>query len=146
MSSTPTEVKAAELARFHDALDRAAQAGTAAFDVAFNSPPRGFSVHEISPDKRFTRVSPGHTALVGYQPKDLLGRHASDFVILKETADRAMSRKLAPGALLLPFNRTWRKADGGEASLLMLDRHIKDAQGTVVGIRTAITQAPAISV
>lgn len=142
MTSSATEKKAAELARFLDDLDRASQKGPRDFDLLFNAPPRGFSVHEISPDKRFTRISPAHTALIGYAAKDLLGRHASDFVILKETSERAMARKLAPTAVLLPFNRTWRKADGGEALLLMLDRHLKDAEGHVIGIRTAITEAP----
>lgn len=142
MSATPLEAKAAELSRFHDALDQAARNGARAFDLAFNSPPRGFSVHEISLDKRFTRVSPGHTVLLGYAPADLIGHLASDYVILKETSERAMVRKLSPGALLLPFSRTLRKADGSEASILMLDRHLKDATGHLIGIRTVLTASP----
>lgn len=136
------EKKAGDLLRFLDDLDRASRSGPRVFDPLFNQPPRGLSVHEISPDKIFTRVSPAHHALVGYAPADLLGRPAMDFVILKETSDRAISRKLAPGAVLLPFTRTWRKAEGSEITLLMLDRHLKDDLGKVVGIRTAIAELP----
>jgi len=142
MPPSPTDAKAAELLKFLDALDRASAAGPKAFDQAFDAPPAGMSVHEIKPDKTFTRVSPGHKTLLGYSSADLLGRSATEFVILKETSDRAISRKLAPGAVLLPFNRTWRSKDGKEVTLLMQDRHIKDASGQVIGIRTAVTSAP----
>ena len=142
MPPSPTDAKAAELMKFLDALDRATAAGAKSFDQAFNAPPAGFSVHEIKPDKTFTRVSPGHTSLLGYAPSEMLGRNATEFVILKETSERAISRKLAPGAVLLPFNRTWRAKDGKEVTLLMQDRHLKDVDGHVIGIRTAITRAP----
>lgn len=141
MSEIPADKKAVELSRLLDDLDRAAEGGARAFDQVFNAPPSGLSVHEISPDKRFTRVSQAHRVILGYSPQDLLGRYASDFVILKDTSERAITRKMSPGAVLLPFNRSWRKADGTEITLLMLDRHIKDSENRVIGIRTAITGA-----
>ncbi|MEO8358885.1 MAG: PAS domain-containing protein [Vicinamibacteria bacterium] len=141
MTATSAEAKAAALSRFLDALDHAHAASARAYDQAFNQPPKGFSVHEILPDKTFTRISPGHTTMLGYEPSQLVGRHASDFVVLKETSERAITRKMSPSAVLLPFNRTWRKSDGSEITLLMLDRHIKNAEGQIVGIRTAITEA-----
>jgi PAS domain S-box-containing protein len=140
-SATPAHSKALELARFLDDLDRAFVAGPRAFDTLFNAPPTGFSVHEILPDKTFTRVSPAHQTLIGHTPQSMIGRPASDFVVLKETSERAIARKLAPGAALLPFNRTWKKPDGTEVTLLMLDRHIKNTEGQITGIRTAITEA-----
>lgn len=140
-SATPANRKVLELARFLDDLDRAAAAGPRAFDTLFNVPPKGLSVHEILPDKTFTRVSPAHTPLFGYTPAEMVGRNAADFVVLKETSERAMTRKFAPGAALLPFNRTWLKKDGAEISMMMLDRHIKDAQGQITGIRTVCIEA-----
>ena len=141
-SATPApNRKALELARFLDDLDRAAVAGGRAFDALFNAPPKGMSVHEILPDKTFTRVSPAHTSFFGYSTSEMVGRNAADFVVLKETSERAMTRKFAPGAALLPFNRTWVKKDGTEVSVMMLDRHIKDAQGHIIGIRTACIEA-----
>ncbi len=142
MATSPTDAKAAELSRFLDTLDRAAQLGPKMLEQALDSPPAGLGAHEISPDKKFVRVSPGHKTVLGYSPADLVGKSVSDYVVLKETAERAMSRKLAPGAVLPPYTRTFRKADGGEVQLLLIDRHIKDATGHVLGIRTAFTQAP----
>jgi len=145
MITAPTDARAVELIRFLDSLDRAAQAGSRALEQALNAPPPGLSAHEISADKRFVRVGSGHRALLGYNPADLVGKSVSDYVVLKETAERAMSRKLAPGALLLPYTRTFRKADGGEISLLLIDRHLKGSDGHVTGIRTAFAEAPKLS-
>jgi PAS domain S-box-containing protein len=142
MSSPEIEAKAAELSRFLDILASAADRGARSLDQALAAPPSGFSAHEISLDKRFVRVSPGHRAVLGYSPGELIGKPVADYVVLKETSTRAMSRKLAPGAVLLPYTRTFRKADGGEISLLLIDRHIKDANGVVTGIRTAFTATP----
>jgi PAS domain S-box-containing protein len=142
MSSPETEAKAAELSRFLDVLDSAAERDARSLDQALAVPPQGLSAHEISLDKRFVRVSPGHRAVLGYSPSELIGKPVADYVILKETSTRAMSRKLAPGAVLLPYTRTFRKADGGEISLLLIDRQIKDANGVVTGIRTAFAATP----
>lgn len=142
MTTTSTDAKAVELIRFLDTLDRAGRLGSRALDQALSAPPPGLGAHEISLDKRFTRVSSGHRALLGYGPADLVGKPVSEFVVLKETAERAMSRKLAPGAVLLPYTRTFRKADGGEISLLLIDRHLKDSDGHVTGIRTVFAEAP----
>ena len=125
-----------------DQLDRASLAGMATFDQAFNAPPLGLSVHEISREKKFTRVSAGHQALLGYRPSDLVGRLVTDFVVLKDISDSAMNRKLAPGALLRASTRSFRRADGTEISLLQLDRHVKDDLGHIVGIRTAMCETP----
>ena len=142
MSSPAADAKAVELTRFLDALDHAAHEGERALDQRLAAPPPGLSAHEINLDKRFVRVSPGHRAILGYAPGELIGKPVSQYVILKETAERAMSRKLSSHAVLLPYTRTFRKADGGEVSLLLIDRHIKDAAGAVTGIRTAFTLAP----
>jgi PAS domain S-box-containing protein len=143
MSSPETEAKAAELSRFLDVLDRAAGTGARSLDQALAAPPSGLSAHEISLDKRFVRVSPGHREVLGYSPSDLIGKPVADYVMLKDTSTSAMSRKLAPGAVLLPYTRTFRRGDGSEISLLLIDRHIKDANGAVMGIRTAFTVNPA---
>ncbi len=139
--TAPTDAKATELLRYLDTLDRAAQAGLSSLDRALAAPPPGLGAHEISLDKRFTRVSSGHRTILGYDPAHLLGRSVVDYVVLKETAERAMSRKLAPGAVLLPYTRTFRKSDGGEITLLLIDRHLKDKDGHVTGIRTVFTES-----
>ncbi len=138
LTAAAMTTRAAELSRYHDALEHAGRRSAAAFDGLFATPPPGISVHEILPDKTFTRVSPGHTKLLGYEPRQLVGKPASHFVILQGTSELAIARKLSPTALLLPFTRTWRKADGTEVTLVMVDRHIKDETGHIVGIRTVV--------
>ena len=88
---------------------------------------------------------PGTFSILGYDPAGLVGRSVADYVVLKETAERAMSRKLAPGAVLLPYTRTFRKSDRSEVTLLLIDRHLKDKEGHVTGIRTAFAEAPALA-
>jgi PAS domain-containing protein len=144
MDTANIDAKAVELLRYLETLERAAQAGATSLDRALAAPPPGLSAHEISLDKRFTRVGSGHWALLGYDPASLLGRPVTDYVVLKETAERAMSRKLAPGAVLLPYTRTFRKSDRSEITLLLIDRHLKDKDGHVTGIRTAFAEAPAL--
>jgi len=143
MTLSPKDAKIAELARFLDDLERASRAGGAAFDQAFNAPPPGLSVHEINLQKKFMRVSSGHRALLGYNPSEMVGRTPQDYVVMRSLSESATSRKLSPGAVLVPSTRSFRKADGTEITLLQVERHLKDAQGEIIGIRTAVAETPA---
>jgi PAS domain S-box-containing protein len=112
------------------------------FDQTFKSPPAGISVHEIDTQKKFLRVSPGHRAILGYNPAEMVGKSPLDYVVMRGLSESATSRKLTPGAVLAPNTRSFRKADGTEITLLQVERHLKDAGGHVIGIRTVITEAP----
>lgn len=131
-----------EMNRFLDDLERAARANPAALERAFNSPPSGLSVHEINTQKKFVRVSPAHRGLLGYNPAEMVGRSPLDYVVMRGLSESATSRKLTPGAILVPNSRSFRKADGTEITLLQVERHLKDNQGQIIGIRTVITEAP----
>ena len=142
MMSRVPESKAAELERFQDALDAARAKGLPSYDALFNAPPEGLSVHEITADKVLARVSPAHERLLGYLPEQMRGRPASSFVILRESSEMAMSRKLSGSGALEPYVRAFRKADGSAVTLLQLDRRLLDAAGRVSGIRTVMTEMP----
>lgn len=142
MTMSLKDAKIAEMTRFLDDLERAAKSGPAAFDQAFNAPPPGISVHEINTEKQFIRVSRGHRNVLGYNSADMVGKYPRDYVVMKGLSESATSRKLAPGAVLLPNTRSFRKADGTEVSILQVERHLKDDQGHLIGIRTIITEAP----
>ena len=142
MALSPKDARIAEMNRFLDALEQAARASPAVFDQTFKAPPAGLSVHEINTEKKFLRVSPAHRAILGYNPAEMVGRSPLDYVVMRGLSESATSRKLSPGAVLAPNTRTFRKADGGEISLLQVERHLKDATGKVIGIRTVITEAP----
>jgi PAS domain S-box-containing protein len=142
MAMSLKDAKIAEMNRFLDDLDRASKAGAGALDQAFNAPPAGMSVHEINPQKKFIRVSRAHRALLGYDAAEMVGRTPQDYVVMRGLSESATSRKLSPGAILVPNTRSFRKADGTEITLLQVERHLKDDRGEIVGIRTVIAEAP----
>lgn len=136
------DTRVAELARYQDALDAAFVDGPRAYDAAFDAPPPGLSVHEIDRDRIIRRVSRAHRALLGYSPESMVGQPAAAFIVLHETAERAMLQKLSGTRALQPFVRAFRKADDQPATLLLLDRHLLDDAGKVRGIRTVLTEIP----
>ena len=142
LSMSTKDAKILELNGFLNDLERAEQAGAPAFERVFNAPPTGVSVHELSLQKKFARVSSGNASLLGYPPADLVGRSPGDFAVLKQLSESALVRKLAPTAILTPSTRTFRRADGTEIKLLRVERHIKDEKGSVIGLRTAFCEAP----
>jgi len=142
MALSPKEVKIVEMTRFLDDLERAAPSGPAIYEQVFNSPPPGLSVHEINTEKKFVRVSRGHRGVLGYNPADMVGKAPQDYVVMRGLSESATTRKLTPSAVLLPNTRTFRKADGTEISILQVERHLKDDQGHVSGLRTIISEAP----
>jgi hypothetical protein len=53
-----------------------------------------------------------------------------------------MDQKLSGQRQLMPFVRAFKKADGRPVTLLLLDRHLVEPSGKVVGIRTVLTEIP----
>jgi PAS domain S-box-containing protein len=124
------------LARYQDDLDRAAAEGLRRYEQVFDDPRPGLGAHEIDLDKVYRRVNQGALAILGYQRGDLLGRPVVRFIVLTETSERAIGKKLSGLVELKPFVRTFVRKDGRSITLLLLDRHLKDPSGTITGIRT----------
>ena len=59
-----------------------------------------------------------------------------DFIVMRETSERAIDKKLTGAAALKSFVRSFVRADGSSITLLLLDRHLKDASGKAIGLRT----------
>jgi PAS domain S-box-containing protein len=118
-------------------LDKAALRGAAEYGRVFDEARPGLGVHEIDAGKLLRRVGRGALALLGYRAEELLGRRVFELIVMSETAQRAIDKKLTGAAELKPFVRSFIRADGSSITLLLLDRHLKDAKGKVVGIRTA---------
>jgi PAS domain S-box-containing protein len=128
------------LSAYQDRLDRAAQEGADRYDEVFANPPAGVGVHEIDQKRIITRVNATEAELLGYSVEDLVGRPVHDFIVMSEASQRAIEKKLSGGAALRPFVRSFRRADGGAVPLALVDRHLKDAKGAVLGIRTAMVR------
>jgi PAS domain S-box-containing protein len=124
------------LTRYQDELDRAAALDPPRYAQAFESAPPGVGAHEIDPAKVYRRVNRGALAILGYERDELVGQPVVRFIVMTETSERAIEKKLSGQAELKPFVRTFVRKDGSSITLLLLDRRLKDASGAIVGIRT----------
>jgi PAS domain S-box-containing protein len=108
----------------------------ASFRQLFDEAPVGY--HELDARGRIVRVNQTELTLLGYTADEMLGRHASDFVLEKEAARVAISAKLAGTQKLRPFERTFLRKDGTLLHVLIEDRLLRDSRGHIVGIRTTV--------
>lgn len=134
------------MSRLEDYADRLAQARKKGdkerFEELFARSPAGVGIHEISESKTVTRVNDAEVALLGYERREqLVGRPAWEFIVMQEASQRAMDKKMSGQVELKPFIRTFARADGRAIRMVVVDRHIHDAKGNVVGICSVIGPA-----
>jgi PAS domain S-box-containing protein len=89
---------------------------------------------------RVVRVNPGELKLLGYREEEMVGRPVFEVIVMQEVARRAIEQKLRGEKELRPFVRSFRRSDGTALVLLLVDRHLRDAKGSIIGIRTAMTE------
>jgi PAS domain S-box-containing protein len=132
------------IARMTDYQDRMAEAekrGPKSLAEAFSNPPPGLSCHEIDPELIVLRANDADLRLLGYSRAEFVGKRVVDFIVMTETAERSIGRKIAGGLELKPFLRTFKRKDGKAIPLVLLDRYLKDAKGEVIGLRTVLAEA-----
>jgi PAS domain S-box-containing protein len=132
------ELLEADLTAYQDRLEAAAAQGKAAYDLLFENPPPGIGAHEIDVNKRILRVNGEELRLLGYRADQMVGHVASEFILMQDYSQRAMDKKLSGAAPLTPFVRAFRRPVGA-CTMLLLDRHIRDGHGQIIGIRTVLT-------
>jgi PAS domain S-box-containing protein len=130
----------AVLTGVQDRLDAALKQGQHAYDQAFDRTPEGVAVHELDEHAVIRRVNQQEQRVLGYNPDQLVGRVPWDFIVMNEVSQRAIQQKLDGMRELKPFLRTFRHASGAPLTVLMLDRHRKDASGRILGLRTAFIE------
>lgn len=131
----------AVLEAYQARLDKAMQDGAKSYDAVLKDSPPNVGVHEIDLEMRILRVSPEELRIFGYTEQQMLGKRATEFIVMQETAQRAIEQKVTGAKELKPFMRTFKRADGSAVPMILLDRHIKDKNGRVLGLRTAMTPA-----
>jgi len=134
--SRPREEIVVLLEAYQSQLDAAAARGEGEYSRAFDESTAGMGAHEIDAHKLYRRIGRGALAILGYRAEELLGRPVVEFIVMSETAQRAIDKKLTGAFELKPFVRSFIRADGSSITMLLLDRHLKDASGRIVGIRT----------
>jgi PAS domain S-box-containing protein len=106
-----------------------------AFKDLFDDAPIGY--HELNADGRFTRVNRTELAMLGYREDEMLGHFPWEFVVEKVSRE-AVASKLTGHVSRGAFERTLKRKDGSQLPVLIEDRLIRNNDGTVQGIRTAI--------
>lgn len=129
----------ARLTSFQERLQEAEKRGQNEYYRLFTASPVGIGAHEIDVAKRYFRVNAQELRLLGYAESEMVGRAASDFILMQDFSQQAMDRKLSGGPLR-PFVRAFRRKDGTSVMMVLLDRHLKDAQGKIAGICTVMME------
>ena len=123
-----------------DHLEKMQKEGPLRLKEAFEKPPPGVGVHELDREMRVVRVNAEELRMLGYRADEIVGRIVWEIIVMQDNARRAIEQKLKGERELKPFVRSFKKADGTAIPLLLADRHIRDARGQIVGLRTAMTE------
>jgi PAS domain S-box-containing protein len=130
------------LQEFAARLELARRQGKEKLDPLIENAPDGIGVHEIDNQKVITRVSPSELRLLGYRTRnDMVGKPVWKFVVMQETAQRSIDKKISGNQDLKPFVRTYARANGTPIRLVIVDRFIHDDTGNVVGICSVIAES-----
>ena len=123
-------------------LEEARKQGRDKVDALIENAPEGIGVHEIDNQKVILRVSPSELRLLGFRNKsDMVGKPVWKFVVMQETAQRSIDKKMSGNLELKPFVRTYARADGTPIRLVIVDRFIQEPGGGVVGICSVIAES-----
>ncbi|MGA2326450.1 MAG: PAS domain S-box protein [Bryobacteraceae bacterium] len=101
--------------------------------------------HEIDRNGVVQRVNQAECELLGFDRAQMVGRPVWEFVApeARETSRRAVARKIAGEQALAPFLREYLRGDGTQVMVEIHERLIRDAQGHVTGIRSALLDVTA---
>jgi len=95
------------LEAYQSQLDAAAAHGEGEYSRAFDESAPGMGTHEIDAHKLYRRVGRGALAILGYRAEQLLGRPVFEFIVMSETAQRSIDKKLTGAVELKPFVRSF---------------------------------------
>jgi PAS domain S-box-containing protein len=118
--------------------DEALRASEERFKELFEEAPVGY--HEIDREGILRRVNRAECDMLGYAPEEMLGKPVWDFVVPEQ---REMVRGVVQGKMLVPycpvpFERDWVRRDGPPLVVEIHEGLIRDEQGRITGIRSAV--------
>jgi PAS domain S-box-containing protein len=112
------------------------------FKDLFDNAPIGF--HEVDAEGRVVRINKTELKMLGYSAEELLGQFVWKLAANEELSRRAALAKLAGEPPPPPFERVFRRKDGSVFPVLIEDRLVKRADGTVASIRAAVHDITAL--
>jgi PAS domain S-box-containing protein len=98
------------------------------------------AIHEIDREGVIRVVNHAECRLLGYSSSELIGRHIWEFVAAehRQSARDAIARKIARLQPVAILTREYHRRDGNYIWLEIHEKLIENAQGEVLGIRSAL--------
>jgi len=120
----------------HRQMEESIRRSEERFRELFNYAPVGY--HEYDREGRITEVNQTELEMLGYSREEMLGRRVWEFVV--EEISEKMVRGKASGIIPVEgsFERKYKRKDGTILHVLITDRALKDSEGRIIGIRTAL--------
>jgi PAS domain S-box-containing protein len=116
--------------------EEALQQSQEKFKDLFENAPVGF--HEINTEGRLARINKTELEMLGYSAEELTGQFAWKISAEEEATRQVVLTKLAGQPAPMTLERKFRRKDGTIFPVLITDRILKRADGTIIGTRTAI--------
>lgn len=113
------------------------------FRMLYDEAPIGY--HEIDADATIVNVNRTECELLGYTRDELIGKPVLDLVApeMRPTAALAIAEKLAGRRPLEPFERDYVTHAGARLVIRIEERHVRDRDGRIVGIRSTLRDVTA---
>jgi PAS domain S-box-containing protein len=98
------------------------------------------AIHEIDREGKVTRINRAGCALCGFTCDEIVGRHASEFVIPqhRDESRAAVLAKLRGDRPLVPFERHYQHRDGRVLQVQVHETAIRDSAGNIQGLRSCL--------
>ena len=98
------------------------------------------AIHEIDTKGVIRSVNQAECQLLGYSPDELIGHHIWEFAALdqQQVARDTIAGKIARQQPVSTVTREYRRGDGSYIWLEIHEKLIENAEGEVVGIRSAL--------
>jgi two-component system cell cycle sensor histidine kinase/response regulator CckA len=107
------------------------------FRRLFDESPIGY--HELDTDGRIIRINRTELEMLRYPLEDLLGQPLWKFVLEEETTRHIIMAKIGGDVSFHEtFERTYRRKDGTTLPVLVKDRVLRDKEGRIIGIHSAV--------
>ncbi len=107
------------------------------FRDLYDNAPGGY--HEFDMEGRITNINKTELEMMGYSFEEVIGKHVWKFSVDEDARREAILARLAGTNLPSQgIRRTYRRKDGTEFPILIHIRMLRDANGRIKGIRSAV--------
>ncbi len=124
------------LFREHKQAEEALRKSEERFKELFDNAPVGYQ--EFYEGGHITQVNRTELEMMGYTEEEMLGRYAWDFIVEEVSPDLVKAKLEGNLRSSRTIERTFRRKDGTTFPALIHERFLRDAEGQIICIRSAI--------